>query len=61
MSQNQNPEYLFLAERHAYYDTPHGCLRTIRIDGDTFVGARFGKTYEVPLSQITPVTQKAFS
>ena len=58
---NQNPEYLFLSERHAYYDTPFGCLRTIRIDGDVFVGQRFGRTYEVPLNQIKPVIPKNYA
>lgn len=56
----QSPEYLFLAERNAYYDTPCGCLRTVRVDGDIFVGQRFGKTYEVPISEITPVNKKKY-
>lgn len=48
------PEFLFLSDRHAYYDTPKGCLRLVSLTENTLIGMRYGKTYEVPLNQCTP-------
>lgn len=48
------PGFLFTADHSNYYDTPYGCLRFVRIVEQTLIGIRYGKTYEVPLSQATP-------
>jgi hypothetical protein len=54
-----NPEHLFRQNKQPeYWNTPEGCLRLVRIDGDVLIGTRYGQRYQVPLNDCKPTFNK---
>jgi hypothetical protein len=52
MKQLDTVSHLFSAPATAqYYDTPRGCLRLVRIDGDVLIGTRYNQSYRMPLCE----------
>jgi hypothetical protein len=56
----RNPEYLFSKQNSSYYDTPVGCLRLVRFEGDDLVGELFGRRHRVPRSQVEAVVRRSW-
>lgn len=47
-----NPEHLFRQNKQPeYWNTPEGCLRLVRIDGDVLIGTRYNQSYRMPLCE----------
>jgi hypothetical protein len=52
------PSFLFQADMASYFDTPDGCIRFVRREGDYIVGVRFGQKYKVHYSDAVNVKSR---
>jgi len=53
--------FLFNASSSQYFDTPIGCLRFIRREGDEIIGSFRGKEHRVHIADCTPVGKRSWT